>query len=162
MIYNKIERASVITKWRFNYYNTDFSLEITSKVQNFGQKHTFTHKLTNKQNFQMPSLFFLLNHHGMERTGLWDIKGIEGYIYAAFKSQPDEGISGGRKWMDLNVPCCRPTLKCVLRRQHGKCWTQSVIQWVFRCRVISVSRFFWTVRFELDSAICGNKPIELK
>ncbi len=29
----------------------------------------------------------------MERTGLWDIKGSEGYIYAAFKNQSDEGIS---------------------------------------------------------------------
>ncbi len=25
-------------------------------------------------------LIFLLNRHGMERTGLWDIKGSEGYI----------------------------------------------------------------------------------
>ncbi len=59
MIYNKIERVLVITKWIFNYYNTNFSLEITSKVQNVSQKYTFTHKLTTKRNFQMSSLFFL-------------------------------------------------------------------------------------------------------
>ncbi len=58
MIYNKIERVLVITKQIFNYYNTNFSLEITSKVQNISQKYTFTHKLTTKRNFQTTSLFF--------------------------------------------------------------------------------------------------------
>ncbi len=91
MIYNKIERDLVITKQIFNYYNNNLLLEVTSKVLKVGQKHTFTHKLP------MPSLFDFFNIHEMERTGLWDIKGSEGYIYAAFKSQPDEGISGGRK-----------------------------------------------------------------
>ncbi len=42
----------------FNYYNTNFSLEITSKVQKVNQKYTFTHKLTTKLNFQTPSLIF--------------------------------------------------------------------------------------------------------
>ncbi len=41
MIYNKIERVLVITKLIFNYYNTDFSLEITSNVQKVSQKYTF-------------------------------------------------------------------------------------------------------------------------
>ncbi len=58
MIYNKIEWVLVITKQIFNYYNTNFLLEITSKVQKVNQKYTFTHKLTTKRNFQMPSLFF--------------------------------------------------------------------------------------------------------
>ncbi len=58
MIYNKIERVLVITKQIFNYYNTNFSLEVTSKVQKVNQKYTFTHKLTTKCNFQTPSLFF--------------------------------------------------------------------------------------------------------
>uniref|UniRef100_A0A671K6W8 Membrane-associated guanylate kinase, WW and PDZ domain-containing protein 3 n=1 Tax=Sinocyclocheilus anshuiensis TaxID=1608454 RepID=A0A671K6W8_9TELE len=49
MIYNKIERVLVITI--FNYNNTDFLLEITSKVQKVSQKYTFTHKLTTKHNF---------------------------------------------------------------------------------------------------------------
>ncbi len=53
MIYNKIERVLVITKWIFNYYNTNFS-----QVQNVNQKYTFTHKLTTKRNFQTPPLFF--------------------------------------------------------------------------------------------------------
>ncbi len=48
----------VITKQIFNYYNTNFSLEITSKVQKVNQKYTFTHNLTTKRTFQMPSLFF--------------------------------------------------------------------------------------------------------
>lgn len=33
MIYNKIESTLVITKQIFNYYNTDFSLEIKSEVE---------------------------------------------------------------------------------------------------------------------------------
>ncbi len=98
MIYNKIERVLVITKQIFNHYNANFSLEITSKVQKVNQKYPFTHKITTKRNFQTPSLFFQFNRHGMERTRLWDIKGSEGYIYAAFKNRPDEGISWDRKW----------------------------------------------------------------
>ncbi len=84
LMINKIERVFVITKQIFNYYNTDFSLETTSKVQKVSQKYTFAHKLTTKHNFQTPSLFYFFNHHGMERMELWDIKGSEGYIYAAF------------------------------------------------------------------------------
>ncbi len=53
MIYNKIEQVLVITKQIFNYYNTYFSLEITSKMQKVNQKCIFTHKLTTKRNFQM-------------------------------------------------------------------------------------------------------------
>ncbi len=41
----------VITKQIFNYYNTNFSLEITSKVQKVNQKYTFTHNLTTKRIF---------------------------------------------------------------------------------------------------------------
>ncbi len=58
MIYNKIERVLVITKQILNYYNTNFSLGITSKVQKVNQKYTFTQKLTTKHNFQTPSLTF--------------------------------------------------------------------------------------------------------
>ncbi len=58
MIYNKIERVLVITKRILNYYNTNFSLGITSKVQKVNQKYTFTQKLTTKHNFQTPSLTF--------------------------------------------------------------------------------------------------------
>ncbi len=43
MIYNEIEWVLVITKIRFNYYNTNFSLEITSKVQKVNQKYIFKH-----------------------------------------------------------------------------------------------------------------------
>ncbi len=45
MIYNTIKRVLVTTKQILNYYNTDLSLEITSKVS---QKYTFIHKLTTK------------------------------------------------------------------------------------------------------------------
>ncbi len=33
MIYNKTEWVLVTTKWTFNYWNTDNSLEITPEVQ---------------------------------------------------------------------------------------------------------------------------------
>ncbi len=42
VIYNKIERVLVIIKQIFNYYNTNFSLEIISKVQKVSQKYKFT------------------------------------------------------------------------------------------------------------------------
>ncbi len=58
MIYNKIERVLVITKQIFSYYYTDFSLEITSKVQKVGQKYTFALKLTTKRNFSCHLYFF--------------------------------------------------------------------------------------------------------
>ncbi len=58
MIYNKIEQVLVITKQILNYYYTNFSLEVKSKVQNVHQKYKFTQKLSTKRNFQMPSLFF--------------------------------------------------------------------------------------------------------
>ncbi len=58
----------MITKQIFNYYNTNFSLEITSKVQKVNQKYTFTHKLTTKRNFQTPSLFLAQpSWNGMHR-----------------------------------------------------------------------------------------------
>ncbi len=46
MIYNKIERVLVITKQILNYFNTDFSLEITSKVQKVRQIYIFTQTAT--------------------------------------------------------------------------------------------------------------------
>ncbi len=48
----------MINKYIFNNYNTDLLLEIASKVQKVSQKYIFTHKLTTKRNFEMPSLFF--------------------------------------------------------------------------------------------------------
>jgi len=47
---------------------------MTSKVE---------HLHRTNRNFQMPSLFFCCC--GMVHTGLWDIKGSEGYIYAILK-----------------------------------------------------------------------------
>ncbi len=73
MIYNKIERVLVITKQIFNYYNSNFSLEITSKVQKVNQKYTFTQTNT-KCNFQTPSLFFLAQQ---SRNGTHRIVGYQ-------------------------------------------------------------------------------------
>lgn len=42
-------------------------------------------------------ILFLFNNHGMECTGLWDIKGSKIYICTAFKNQPDKGILGDKK-----------------------------------------------------------------
>ncbi len=113
MITNIIERVLVITKLIFNYHNTNFSHEITSKVQKVYQIYTFTHKLTTKQ-----ILIFQLKRHGMERTALWDIKGSEGRIYAAFKNRSDEtGLEAnfgfGRALMSSCLGMC-----LVLQRQH--------------------------------------------
>ncbi len=78
IIYNKIERDLVITKRIFNYYNTNLLLEITSKVQNVNQKYTFTHKLTTKCNFQMPSLFFSSTVTEWDAQDCGIFKGSEG------------------------------------------------------------------------------------
>ncbi len=97
MLYNKIEQVLVITKLIFNYYNTDFLLEMTSKVQQVSQKSTFTQ--ADHQTLLSGALFISLpNHHGMERTGLSDIKGRQWYIYAAFRIRSEEGTSGDSKW----------------------------------------------------------------
>ncbi len=47
MIYNQIERALVITKWKFKYCNSNFLLVMTSKVEKVGQKHIYTQVTTN-------------------------------------------------------------------------------------------------------------------
>ena len=120
MIYNKIEWVLVITKQIFNYYNTDFSLELTSKVQKVSQKYTFTHKLTTKHNFQTPSLFLA--------QPLWNgTHRIVGYqrqrrihLCCLQKSARWRHLRRQELKLTLNsdVPWCLPTLECVLRRQH--------------------------------------------
>ncbi len=90
MIY-KLERALVLAKKMFNYYNTKFLIEITSKVEKVVKQHTITQKLTTKCNFLMPSLILFC-------STIMEWNAQEGYIYVAFKNRPDEGISGGRKW----------------------------------------------------------------
>lgn len=67
-----------------NSYNTNFSLELTSKVRKGGQKLTANHKLTIKGNFQKPSLFLLSKTTvGRHRE----------HMDAAFRSQSDGGVS---------------------------------------------------------------------
>jgi len=45
----------------------------------------------------------------MERTGLWDIKGSEGSIFAAFKIRSGEGISGDKMWLEHWIQTCLVT-----------------------------------------------------
>ncbi len=120
MIYNKIERVLVITKWIFNHYNTDFSLEITSKVQKDSQKYTFTHKLTTKHNFQVPSLFLAQpsrngTHRivGYQRQRRIHLCCLQKSIRWRYLMRQDVKLT-----LDSDVPWYLPTLKCVLRRQH--------------------------------------------
>ncbi len=126
-IYNKIEWVLVITKWRFNYYNTDFSLEMTSKVQEVSQKYTFTHKLTTKRNFQTPSLFFAqLSWNGTQ--------GIVGYqkqqrIRLCCLQNPNRRRYLRRQEvkqnLDSDVPWCLPALEYSLRKQHFRAFGSS-------------------------------------
>lgn len=64
-------------KGHINYYNTNFSLEVTSKVRKVGQKCTFTHKLTIDR-----SLIYLaeLQNHKQQT------------VDAAFRNQSDGGV----------------------------------------------------------------------
>ncbi len=100
----------MISKQILNYYNTNLSLETTSKliknVQKCSQKYTFTHKLTTKLNFQTHLNFS--SQPSWKRTGLWDIKESEGYIYGAFgnRSIMREEV---RLTLDSDVPWCLPT-----------------------------------------------------
>lgn len=79
MIYNKIERVFVTTHLIFNYYNNDFSLEITSKVQKVSQKYTFTHKLTTDTAFRR-HLHFLAqpSRNGIVGLGLDEVDQMKG------------------------------------------------------------------------------------
>ncbi len=120
MIYNKMERVLVITKQIFNYYNTNFSLEITSKVQKVNQKYKFTHKLTTKRNFQAPSLFFSSTswngtHRivGYQRQRMIHLCCLQKSIRWRYLMRQEVKLT-----LDSDVPWCLPTLECVLRRQH--------------------------------------------
>jgi len=84
MIYCKVEQALVKTKQILHFYNTHFSVEMTSKAENISQKHTFT-QIDHQP--QLPgTLFYLtrLSWNGMHRIH-------------ALKNRSDEGISGDRK-----------------------------------------------------------------
>ncbi len=57
----------------------------------------------------------------MERTGLWDIKGSEGYIYAAFKFDQRRRYLGRQEVkqnLDSDVPCCLPALEELSGADH--------------------------------------------
>ncbi len=98
MIYSKVERALVITRQIFNYYSSNFSLEITSEMENIGQKHTFTHKLTQ---IEIVIFIFLAQLLPNRSKGLWDVKGSKGYIYAAYKRKEDSKLT---LTLDSDVP----------------------------------------------------------
>ncbi len=120
MIYNKIERVLVIIKQIFNYYNTNFSLEITSKVQKDNQKYTFTHKPTTKATFRQPSLFLAQpsrngTHRivGYQRQRRIHLCCLQKSIRWRYLMRQEVKIT-----LDSDVPWCLPTLEGVLRRQH--------------------------------------------
>ncbi len=118
MIYNKIERVLVITKWIFNHYNTDFSLEITSKVQKVSQKYTFTHKLPTKRNFQTPSLFFssTITEWNAEDCGISKAAKDTSML----PSKIDQMKASHETWSEANFGFGHSLMPswCVLRRQH--------------------------------------------
>lgn len=59
-----MDRALVITKGKLAYYNNNVSLEMPSKVEDVGQKCTFTNKMTLKWLYQTPCLIFKLSEMG--------------------------------------------------------------------------------------------------
>ncbi len=131
-IYNNIERDLVITKWISNYYNTDFSLEITPKVQKVSQKYTFTHKLTTKATFRR-HLYFLAQP---SRNGTYRIVGyqrqrrihlccLQKSIRRRYLMRQEVKLT-----LDTDIPWCLPTLKCILRRQHFSVFGCSHRQWL--------------------------------
>ncbi len=85
------KRDLVVTKQIFNYYNNNFSLEITSKVQRVNQKYTFTHKLTKKCNFQTPSLFF--------SSTIMEWNAQEGSIFSVFSNSYNSGVQFFLVWV---------------------------------------------------------------
>ncbi len=118
MIDNKIKQVLVITKRIFNYYNTNFSLEITSKVQKVNQKYTFTQ--TDNQT-QLSDLYFLAQP---SRNGTHRIVGYQRQrrIHLCCLQKSIRWRHFMRQevklTLDLDVPWCLPALKCVLRRQN--------------------------------------------
>ncbi len=101
MIYNKIERVLVITKQIFNYYNTNFSLEITSKVQkNIHLNTNWPPNTTFRRH-----LYFLAQP---SRNGTHRIVGYQRQrrIHAAFKIRSEEGTTGDRKWSRIWIWTC--------------------------------------------------------
>ncbi len=143
----------MITKRIFNYCNTDFSLEISSEVQNV-HKRTFTYKLTTKCNFQMPTLFYFCStimelnaqDYGISNT-VKDTSVLPSKINQMKVSQ-ETGSEA-----NMNVPCCLPTLRCVLRRQHFPVFRRSrkiLISW-FRCVYLGMElnqrlSYYWEMR----------------
>ncbi len=87
MIYNKIERVFVTTKLILNYYNNDFSLEITSKVQKVSQKYTFTHKLTTDTTFRRHLYFLAQRHQSKCNHCIHALLGCSHSPSCAFKSE---------------------------------------------------------------------------
>ncbi len=83
MIYNKIERVLVITKQIFNYYNVNFSLEITSKVQKVNQKYTFT---------QLSDAIFIFFRSTVMEWNAQDCGISKAAKDTSIKIRPDKGI----------------------------------------------------------------------
>ncbi len=119
----------MITKQIFSYYNTNFLLEITSKVQKVHQKYTFTHKLTTKRNFQTPSLFF--SSTVME----WNAQDC-GISKAAkdtsrLPSKFDQMKVSHERGSEANFGFGRALMPSCLRRQHFSVFRCSPQVWIF-------------------------------
>ncbi len=92
----------MITKQIFSYYNTIFSLEMTPKVGKVVENVHLHKKWPPMTTAQQR----LLNCHGIEPTGLWDITGSEEYMRNVIGS------------LYLDGPICLPISVYGLKRQH--------------------------------------------
>ncbi len=120
MIYNQIERALVITKWKLTYCNSNFLLVMISKVEKNWSK-TYIYKQTNHQlqrfhailPFGSTAMELNAQDCGISKaakdTSMLPSK-ID-HIKASQETVSEANIGLGRA-------LCLPTLECILRRQH--------------------------------------------
>ncbi len=96
---HSIDKPLFIRWWPGLFVFTIWSATNLKKKNIWGRAHIWTPPIS------IPWLRPWLNRHGMERTGLWDSKGSEGYIWVKLT-------------LDSDVPWCLPALECVLWRQY--------------------------------------------
>ncbi len=116
MIYNKIEWVLVITKQIFSYYYTDFSMEITSKVQKVGQKYTFALKLNTKCNFSCQLYFFSSTIMEWNAQDCGISKAWRIHLCCLLNSIRRRYLRKQevKQYLDWDAPWCFPALECCL------------------------------------------------